>query len=153
MGSARLAVAVSALGVLVGSTVIGCDTDDPGPLAGETWVLTSAVDEGAAVEVGDDSNVRWRFVDGGCDDAPRCPSGAKLTGHDGCNEFTRSIRVDGTEVAWGDYWYSTAKGCFGGVHDTVARFFRDESFRFVLGEEALQLATADGQVELLFRPG
>lgn len=152
MGTARLAVAVTAVGVLAGSTLAGCDTEDAGPLSGETWVLTSAVDGDTAVEVGGESNVRLRFVGGGCGDAPECPSGPKLTGHDGCNYFTRSIRIDGTEVVWGDYWYSTAAACDGAIHDTVNRFFRDESFQFALGEDALQLTSADGQVELSLRP-
>ena len=151
MRTARHAVAVAALGVLMGSTLAGCDTGDAGPLSGETWVLTSALDGGNPVNV-DDGNVRLRFVDGGCGGAPECPSGPKLIGHDGCNEFTRSIRFDGTEVAWGDYWHSTAKACDGGIHSTVTKFFRNESLRFVVDEGALQLTSADGEVDLSLRP-
>lgn len=152
MGTARFAVAVAALGAIMGSTLAGCSTGDDGPLSGETWVLTSALDGGNPVNVDDDGNVRLRFVDDGCGGAPECPSGPKLTGHDGCNEFTRSIRFDGTEVAWGDYWHSTAKACDGGIHDTVTKFFRNESFRFVLDGDALQLTSADGEVDLSLRP-
>ena len=153
MGTGRTVGVVTSVVALAASAFAGCDTNDAGPLSGEEWVLGSAVDGGVVVEVGDDTNVRWRFVHGGCGDVPECPSGPKLTGHDGCNDFTRSIRIDGAEVVWGDYWYSTLAGCQGGLHDTMSEFFRDESFRFVRRDDVLELTSADGQVELSLHPG
>lgn len=155
MGTARAVVAVVALVALVGSTLTGCDAADAGPLSGETWVLTSAVDDGVAVERGDDVDIRWSFIDdGGCDDgALDCPGGPKLTGNDVCNDFTRSIRVEDTRVVWGDYWLSTAAGCSGELADTLSDFFWDESFQYVLSGEQLQLTSSGGQVELTLRPG
>ena len=118
-------------------------------------MLTSAVDGGVSVEVGDDIDIRWRFIDdGGCDDGgPPCPSGPKLTGNDVCNDFTRSVSVEDERVVWGDYWLSTAADCSGGLADTLQEFFGDESFQYVLSGDQLQLTSSDGQVELTLRPG
>lgn len=70
MGTGRTVGVVTSVLALAASALAGCDTDDAGPLSGEEWVLASAVDGGAVVEVGDDTNVRWRFVHGGCGDVP-----------------------------------------------------------------------------------
>ena len=155
MGTARVAVAVVCLVALVGSMLTGCDSADAGPLSDETWVLASAVDGGESVEFDGYSDIRWRFIDGGgCEDGvPDCPSGPKLTGNDVCNDFTRSISIEESQVVWGDYWYSTAAGCSGGLADTLHKFFWDESFHYALNDDQLHLTSSDGQVELVLRPG
>lgn len=149
------AIAAS-LFALLGATCVGCTSADAGPLSGETWVLTSATEEGASVEVGDNTDIRWRFIDsGGCDDSLEgCPSGPKLTGsNDFCNDFARSIRVQDAEVVWGDYWQTTLAACGGGVADTLSRFFADDSFRYVLSDDQLDLTSSDGSVALTFAAG
>lgn len=148
-------VTAACLFALIAAVCTGCDSADAGPLSGETWVLTSAVDSGVPVELGDSIDIRWRFIDdGGCEDgAPTCPSGPKLTGNDVCNDFTRSVRVDDARVTWGDYWSSTTAGCSGGLADTLREFFWDDSFQYVVSDDELRLASSDGQVELTLRPG
>jgi hypothetical protein len=144
-------VAVCLLAV-IGAICSGCETTDAGPLSGETWVLTSAVDDGVPVELGGYADIGWRFIDDGCEGGgSTCPSGPKLTGNDACNDFTRSIRIDDARVAWGDYWRSTLVGCSGGLADTFSKFFHDASFQYVVIDDELRLVSSDGQVELTLR--
>jgi hypothetical protein len=134
-------------------TLTACGSDDANPLFANAWILTSAVDHGAQVEVPQGSEIRWRFLkDGGCGDRYTfCPDGPRLVGNDVCNDFARSFQVDGDQVVWGDDWWSSAVGCPRGLTDTLQDFFLVGSIRYVVADDQLRLTSSDDTVRLTLR--
>lgn len=132
-----------------------CSDGPDGPLFDHAWVLSGVIEQGEPVDVPVATSIRWRFVASGeCDDAvPECADGPQLRGNDVCNDFTRSIAVDGDAVAWGTYGESTAVGCSGGVADTLDEFFRQPSFRFVVEGDEMRATSEDGSIVLEFTSG
>src|SRR5262245_60093769 len=68
---------------------------DDRPLVGTTWVLASATPaDGDAVKPADDAWVSLRVVE--CTDGQeRCPTGHRIGGSDGCNQWGGSVTIDG----------------------------------------------------------
>ena len=146
---ATVAVATTAL------ALDGCDAGDGSsnnPLFA-TWLMTSAVLGGQSVDIGPQSEVRWKFIeDGPCGEvAPECPDGSKIEGNDGCNFFTRSVDVQRETLTWGSDWYSTAAACAGDMADAMFNVFHTDPVRYVVSGDELHLTSADGAVDLNYR--
>jgi heat shock protein HslJ len=115
--------------------------------------MTSAVRDGKPIEIGPQSEVRWRFIeDGPCGEAaPECPDGSKIAGNDGCNSFTHSIDVQRDTLTWGTYWFSTAVACAGDMANAMFNVFHADPVRYVVSGDELRLTSTDGTVALSYR--
>ena len=139
---ALIAGALFAVAELRGGTSDGAS----GPLFDAPWYLESMTVDG--VDVGPVPAVEWVFLtDVSCDEQPAeiCEQGPAIEGADGCNHFTRTIRVDEAGVTWGAFWMSTLAACLGPFHDAMNGFMRAEGFTYRFDGDRLVLA-ADGVV-------
>jgi heat shock protein HslJ len=147
--------------LLMAIALTSCGDDGPGPdvagpsraLFGRAWHIDSVSVAGTPVEVTAPSraSVRWEFrVDGGCTRALDCPDGPRLEGRDGCNDFTRAITVDGTTVAFGDWYWSTAVACGGPFADALAQLMGGDGFAYSIADDRLHLSSIPAGVELTF---
>jgi hypothetical protein len=149
------------LAILVAIALSSCGDDGPGPdvagpsraLFGAVWHIDSVTTAGTPVEVTDPAraSVRWEFrVDGVCTGALDCPGGPRLEGRDGCNDFARTITVDGTTVVFGDWYWSTLVACNGPFPDALAQLMRGEGFAYSIVGNTLLLSSIPAGVELTF---
>lgn len=95
---------------------------------------------------------QWAFTrDGGCDavGGNSCEDGL-LSGHDGCNQFVRSLTVEATTstIRWGSYFHSETMACSGGLATAMDIVSTANEISFVRSSTGLTLTASDVEIEL-----
>lgn len=152
--AAVLAVVVGGLAVLArrGSDGVAEGPAGSAPFFGTRWYLSSATLDDAAVDL-TPGQVPWVFgEENPCTfSGPDCAPGPMLLGRDGCNQFERSVNVDGDRVTWGEWGMTTAALCQGELQTAFDRLGGGDGFTFAIDGDTLRVSGSS--VELVFAAG